>query len=131
MGTWNEGSFGNDGAGDWVIDLSRTPTLEFIRETLQASIDNPDNASFNEPAVAAAEVICILDGKIPADNHEVAHNLEPVIGILKQQQISNTLREFAIKCIDMIATDSEMKECWEGAEEWVTEINNLKHRLSN
>ncbi|SHL99638.1 protein of unknown function [Chitinophaga jiangningensis] len=131
MGTWNEGSFGNDEAGDWIIDLSETPTLEFIKATLQASIDNPNNVDFNLTAVAAAEVICILEGKIPADYHEVSHNLAPVIEILKQQQISSELKKLAIRCIIMIAADSELKECWEEDEEWEIEINSLMHRLSN
>ncbi len=131
MGTWNEGSFGNDSAGDWIIDLCCNPTLEFIRETLQESIDNPQEADFNQSAIAAAEVLCILEGKIPADYDEVSHNLESVLGTLKQQQIPDDLRVLAIKCIDMILADSELKELWEEEEEWIVEINSLKQRLTN
>ena len=129
MGTWAEGSFGNDEAGDWVMELRENPTYEFIRETMQASMDIPDDASVNAPAVAAAEVLCILEGKIPADYEEVSHNLEPAIAILRQQKMPNDLKHLAIKCLDMIALDSELKELWEDNEEWTTEINNLKSRL--
>ncbi|RAJ87262.1 uncharacterized protein DUF4259 [Chitinophaga dinghuensis] len=131
MGTWSEKSFGNDSAGDWIIDLCETPTLEFIRETLQASIDNPMEADYNQPAIAAAEVICILDGKIPEDYHEISHNLEPILATLKGQQFPNGLRALAVRCIDMIATDSELKELWEDQEEWLDEINSLKQRLAH
>ena len=39
MGTWSVGSFGNDSAGDWLIDLLENPTYQFIRNTLLASIE--------------------------------------------------------------------------------------------
>lgn len=131
MGTWAEGSFGNDAAGDWVIELRETPTYEFIRETIQASIDIPDDASINEPAVAAAEVLCILDGKLPGDYEEVSHNLEPAIAILKQQKMPSDLKKLAIKCLDMILSDSELKDLWEDEEEWLAQIKNLISRLQN
>jgi hypothetical protein len=41
MGTWAAGSFDNDSAGDWVIDLKENPTFAFLRETLEASLEDP------------------------------------------------------------------------------------------
>jgi hypothetical protein len=31
MGAWAYGSFGNDDAGDWVIDLSEKPNFSFLQ----------------------------------------------------------------------------------------------------
>jgi hypothetical protein len=64
MGTWAVSSFGNDAAGDWVIALADNPTYAFLRQTLQDSIDSPDDSDTNASAVAAAEVLCIIDGHL-------------------------------------------------------------------
>lgn len=129
MGTWAIGSFGNDDAGDWVMDLAEKPHFSFITETLQDSINNPDDGGINACAVAAAEVICILDGKIPPDYEEVSHNLEPAIQSLKSQPIPTNLKQLALKAISQIIEQSELKDLWEGDQEWEKEINDLKNRL--
>lgn len=131
MGSWGYGSFGNDGAGDWVCELLRNPSFVFIRKTLQASLDNPNDSWTNEQSIAAAETLCVLNGKVPPDYHEVSHNLEPAIEILKKQPRPTNLNEFALKVVEQIEKESELKELWEGMEEWAEEINNLKKRLTN
>lgn len=131
MGAWAYGSFGNDDAGDWVIDLSEKPNFSFLAETLQNSIDDPEDAGYNCCAVAASEVICILDGKIPLDYEEVSHNLEPVIELMKSQPIPTNIRQLALKSINGIIKHSELKDLWEGDQEWEEEINALKSRLIN
>ncbi|SHN36826.1 DUF4259 domain-containing protein [Chitinophaga sp. CF418] len=130
MGTWAVGSFGNDSAGDWVMDLMENPTFEFIRETLEESIENPNDGMSNENAIAAAETICILNGVIPSDYEEVRHNLEPAIAKLKERSIPADLKALALTAIEIIEKDSEIKELWEGDEEWTAEIRELKRRLT-
>ncbi|QHS59148.1 DUF4259 domain-containing protein [Chitinophaga agri] len=129
MGTWANGSFGNDDAGDWVIDFSEQPNFDFLTVTLQGSIDNPNDAGLNMCAIAAAEVICILDGKIPLDYEEVSHNLAEVIELLKSQPVPMNLRELAVIAVSGIIKQSELKELWEGDEEWEEEVSALKSRL--
>ena len=129
MGTWSVGSFGNDSAGDWVIDLLENPTFQFIRETLEESIENPDESFLNENAIAAAETLCILSGVMPSDYKEVSHNLDRAVAILKEQPMPTDLKEMALHTVEMIEKDSELKELWEDDEDWVMEIKELKQRL--
>ncbi len=129
MGTWAVGSFGNDAAGDWVIDLAENPTYEFLRETLQNSIDMPDDSDTNASAVAAAEVICIIDGNLPADYIEVEHDLSSPVAALQQQPASGYLKPLAITCLNTILSSSELKELWENDEEWINDVRRLIQKL--
>ena len=129
MGTWATGSFGNDSAGDWAIDLLENPTFEFFRETLEASIEEPYDSMLNENAIAAAEVLCMLDGFVPADYDQVSHNLGPAISKLKEQSMPSDLKRLALQSVESIEEDSELKELWEENEEWKSEIQDLKQRL--
>lgn len=131
MGTWAVGSFGNDSAGDWAIDLLENPTFQFIKETLEASIEDPHDSMLNENAIAAAEVLCMLDGFIPADYDQVSHNLEPAIAKLKEQPLPANLKELALRSVESIEQDSELKELWEEDEDWASEIRALKQRLKS
>jgi len=135
MGTWSERSFGNDDAGDWIVDLTENANLAFIEATLQATLDKPDDSGKNACAIAAAEVLCMLDGKIPAGYNEdydgVRDNLDPVILQMKPLVVSEALRLLALKAMDQILRKSELKELWEEDEAWMMEINALKDRLKN
>jgi Domain of unknown function (DUF4259) len=136
MGTWSVSSFGNDSAGDWIIDLLENPTYGFIRETLIKSMSGERYSLFNENAIAAAEVICMLNGVKSAGKHfsydydQVSHNLEPAIENLKQQDMPIDLIGLALTSIGDIAKESELKEMWEDDEEWIASISELIERLS-
>src|SRR5436190_549370 len=113
MGTWASGSFGNDSAGDWVVDLLENPSYLFIRETLSSSVEDPNDSTSNQNAIAAAEVLCIVDGVIPNDYEEVSHNLAPAIEKLKQEHMPDDLKKLALKAVEIIEKQSELKELWE------------------
>lgn len=129
MGCWAVGSFGNDAAGDYAIDLRENPTYEFLRQTFEISKNNLQEPWVNEQAVAAAEVICIIDGTIPDDYKEVEHNLAPAIAILKQQKFPADLKNLALQTLKLIERKSNLEDCWEGDEEWLAEMKALKERL--
>ena len=132
MGTWATGSFGNDSAGDWVIDLLENPSYAFLEETLRASIEKSDDPMLNENAIAAAEVVCIVStGVKPKDYKEVSHNLTPAIKKLKQRKMPIHLKNLAIQTVVMIEQNSELKELWEGDNDWGAEIQVLKQRLQS
>lgn len=129
MGTWAAGSFGNDSAGDWVIDLLENPSYLFIQETLSAAIEDPGDSMLCENAIAAAEVLCIVHGIVPGDYEEVSHNLAPAIEKLKQQSMPEGIKNLAVKSVKTIAKESELKELWEDDEEWTSHIEALALRL--
>jgi len=129
MGAWAVGSFGNDAPGDWVVELTNNPTYEFLREAFLSSIDMPYDSEMNASAVAAAEVICIIEGKLPADNKEVERNMSAAILPLRQERIPSDLKPLAIDCLNTILSNSELKELWEDSEAWISEVKRLIHRL--
>lgn len=129
MGTWAVGSFGNDAAGDWVIDLAGNPTYGFLRQTLQESIDAPGDSDTNSCAIAAAEVLCIVGGQLPGDYEEVAHNLLSPVALLQQQPVPVDLPALAVTCLKSILADSELKELWEDDQEWTADIQRLISQL--
>src|SRR5256886_5455601 len=67
MGTWDEGSFGNDTACDWSYGLEKVNDLRYVETTLDKVLAYgagemvPADAA--ECAVAAAEVIARLKGR--------------------------------------------------------------------
>src|SRR5438034_10970307 len=67
MGTWDEGSFGNDTACDWSYGLEKVSDLRYVETTLDKVLAYgaremvPADAA--ECAVAAAEVIARLKGR--------------------------------------------------------------------
>lgn len=125
MGTWAAGSFGNDAAGDWVYELEENPTYEFLRETLQQGLDMLEDSDSNAAAIAAAEILCIVEGKLPADYDE--ENLGEPVASLKQEEMPDDLKALAISCLNAILEESELKELWEeaGDEEWTGEVKRV------
>jgi hypothetical protein len=85
----------------------------------------------NENAVAAAEVLCILEGHIPDDFQSVEHNLKPAIEALKSQPQPGDLKALAHRALTQIETDSKLKELWENEEEWIQQMKALKNRLQD
>src|SRR5436189_6302759 len=66
MGTWDEGSFGNDTACDWSYGLEKVSDLRYVETTLDTVLAYGAGemvaADAAECAVAAAEVIARLKG---------------------------------------------------------------------
>ena len=70
MGTWGVGSFENDQAGDWVLDLEESTGFEFLEQTLRKVTSLGDEyleAADSESAIAAAETLACLRGN-PGEN---------------------------------------------------------------
>src|SRR5437773_1554045 len=67
MGTWDEGSFGNDTACDWSYGLEKVNDLRYVETTLDKVLaygaGEMVTADAAECAVAAAEVIARLKGR--------------------------------------------------------------------
>jgi len=135
MGTWSFESFGNDAAGDWIMDLAETPTFSFLQATLQRydSDGMPPIYPMLE-AIAAAEVICILKGDGPDDDeedrHGSNHNLDPTIKILRQQPLPPGLVALAIEVVIAIEKSEVFREYSEDDEECHDELKHLLTRLN-
>lgn len=132
MGAWGYNVFDNDDAGDWVWDLVESTDLSAITEALNAVTDDAEDyieAPECSMAVAASEVVAALHGR-PAETlpDEVSKWLsgKPVPDAVISAK--------AIKAIETVLKDSELKELWEENEEeysnWVASLNDIKLRIS-
>ncbi len=129
MGTWAAGSFDNDASFDWVIELSENPSFDFIEHTLQVTIDEPRDPDNNQSAIAACEVVSILYGHIPRVPEEIFFPLAEVVKVLEQKPIPKHLAELALKAIESVEKESELRELWQDDTEWKDDINALKAKL--
>src|SRR6202048_3411399 len=129
MGAWGMGAFENDDAMDWIAGFCESPGDEELRATLCAAADakgyleSPESSN----ALAAAEVVAALKG-VPTANAIVVEDFLPVIarsGIT----VTAELTALALRAIDRVATDSELKELWDEVDDapaWRAEVAALR-----
>ena len=130
MGAWAADSFSNDDALDWLEAFTEAPTLEMLRDTLDAILvedeylEAPDCAE----AIVAAEIVASLSGrpspKIPDDltvwlvtDHGL--NAKPLVPIAR-------------KATARIIAGSELQELWDQSDSkaaWRAEMAELMARL--
>lgn len=122
MGAWNVNPFGNDAALDWLWELeSNADGASFIGETLDTVIDNDDSESRREEeAVAAAAIVAAASadpvGRLAKDAKSwvLSKGFVPDIPLIDK----------AIRALDALMADSELRELWE-------ESGSLKSWLKN
>jgi hypothetical protein len=132
MGAWGSDSFENDDASDWLADFCDAPDRELISEAL-ATVAEMDDAQYLEApecsvGLAAAEVVAALKGapnpSLPDDAKNCLSNLE-----IKSDP---SMVSLALKAVERIKTNSELKELWDEAEnpaEWYQAVGSLESRL--
>lgn len=132
MGAWGPGSFENDDASDWVADFCDAPDEGLISDALSAVAEVEAGGYLEAPdcsvALAAAEVVCALKGSptpgMPDDAKECISKLKI--------EADPGMVSLALKAVERIKTDSELKELWdesEGRAEWYAAVANLEVRL--
>lgn len=132
MGTWDATSFGNDTANDWAYDLEQSGDLSLVEATFDKVVDVGSEyleAPYAEEAIAAAEVIAALLGR-PC---QPSPYTEKVAAWVTQHPTkpSRELLSKAVAVLERIVSGgSELKELWEGNDEWNAEVANLRSRLS-
>lgn len=112
MGTWGDGPFDNDDAGDWVYEAEEAgDAADFVRETLgEVRSDEYLEADVASRAIAAAAwVASALPGqKSVADDGGPEEAPPPLTPELRDEAIRALRR--------VLATDSEWLELWEDAD---------------
>ncbi|MBJ6981962.1 DUF4259 domain-containing protein [Luteimonas sp. MC1572] len=131
-GTWGYGQFDSDHALDFAADWAEAGTVESIREALtfaagQAYLGAPDA----EKALVAAEVVAASLGK---PNDKLPAELATWISRQPPQEL-RSLVPLALSAIDRVRnpSGSELYELWDdqGAEQWLTHVNELVIRLKS
>ena len=131
MGTWGTGLFEDDDAADWVWELQESADLGIVRAALEAIERKSQYLEAPECAVAlaAAEIVAGLCGQ-PAQGlpEEVsawiaAHDSLP----------ATPLKALALRVVQRVQSDSELRELWEESDEWggwSANVESLARRLA-
>ncbi len=132
MGTWGVGSFENDAAADWTVDLEESEDLSLIESAFQKStaayLEGPDG----EEIIAAAETVLALSGSsaasVPAEVQAwVSNHRHLPLAAVKAAPISALDR--------VLGEDSELLELWSEAEEeyaqWRANLERLRESLAS
>jgi hypothetical protein len=131
MGAWGIGTFENDDASDWVYQLEESGDLTLVKDTLLAAAEPKgylESPACSE-ALAAAEVVAAMAGRPAPDLPE---EVRAWVGE-HRTAIAPDLRALALKAIDQIGGDSELKELWAEAEEsdaWADRLLELRGRIA-
>ena len=129
MGAWGTGSFENDDAADWVAGLDAISPEELTR-ILIAAADDPEylEGPAASVAVAAAEVVAALGGAAadgaPAGIAEWAGK--------NSQALTEELKAVAIRAVERVRRNSELKDLWmeaDGLNDWIAALRELQGRL--
>ncbi|MBX3358864.1 MAG: DUF4259 domain-containing protein [Phycisphaeraceae bacterium] len=133
MGTWEVGAFDNDGAMDWMGEFLDDPSMDAVREALNAVITAESRYDADtfvcECAIAAAEVVAAAAGKpLPGLPEELAAWLKQA-----RPKAPPRLLSMAEKAVARVRTDSELMECWEDSDSvatWHAAMDDLAARLA-
>jgi hypothetical protein len=133
MAGWATGSFENDNAQAWLSQLTSL-SVEDLQPLLSRGADNADYLEAREAsvAVAAAEAIAALKGvPSPASPKEIADWAQKA----KSENGSiPDLAGLAIRAIQRVRTNSELKDLWleaDGLNEWSASLRDLEKRLAS
>lgn len=134
MGAWGSGSFENDMALDWVVELAETDDLSAVEAAINDVLSEEEYHD-SDPAcmaLAACKVLAGLKGR-PGKSSEDTWEVDPWVeahrGTLDPPP---ELLERAAAAIDRIlADDSELRDLWDEAEgvEWLAGVADLRKRL--
>ena len=133
MGAWGTGHFENDTALDWVYDLEKSKDEKILWNAIEAvmSEDYVDSDIAVE-ALAALEVAAGLQGRQSTDlPEEVEKWLSKHDSIKLPDNFYGRANDALEK---IISAESELKDLWEESDsldEWLTEVINLRERISS
>lgn len=127
---WDTSSFGNDGAQEWLKDLSVSKTGDPVRIAIETiyGADNFIDAGDAERAIAACEIIAASRGvgaaKMPA---------EATLWIKSQRyRAPDALVMGGVEILGRIISKSELRDLWDGtnaAKNWLDSTRDLQARL--
>jgi hypothetical protein len=131
MGAWGISAFENDDGLDWLGDFCDEPGEELLKDAF-VPVNEIDDDYLESPeasnALIAAEVVAFLlnspSSDFPEHSKECMENL--------QIKLSDDLVSNAVKAVERVKSDSELKELWEETDnfqEWNKVVNDLIGRL--
>jgi hypothetical protein len=130
MGTWNEGAFDNDDAGDFIDDLAEAPDWRTVVQMLDHVTKTAGylEAPEGQMAVAAAAIVAAVVGDVTIlpDDHRA---LKAALGAPPEGTVALARSALA----RVVAPASELDELWQEGDDhdaWLTQIAALQTTLS-
>jgi hypothetical protein len=130
MGAWGPDNFDNDDAADWADDFVEIGDMSFITEVLEtvAATGAEDYLEAPMSCVAACEVIARLKGNWGKRN-SFSQDVDDWVEA-NQIQPSPSLVQLALRAIDRIRSNSELKDLWREAPDWHGAVADLRERVA-
>lgn len=130
MAGWGTGSFENEDAQKWLGEL-KSLGVEDLRQILRRAADEADYLEAPEASVvvAAAEVVAALKGM---PNEKLPREIAEWVGRTEGGS-SPDLNELAVRAVEKVRRNSELKDLWleaEGLNEWTESLRELQERLA-
>lgn len=130
MAAWGSGTFDNEDAQEWLKELAQLTAEDLT--TLLSRADRSDYLEARESSVivAAAEAIAALQGA-PA---EAAPRAIVEWANKSKAQPQPDVSALAIRAVQRVRTDSELKDLWleaDGLNEWSASLRDLEKRLDH
>jgi hypothetical protein len=130
MGTWNDGAFDNDDAGDFIDDLAEVPDWRTVVQLLDHVTKTAGylEAPEGQMAVAAAAIVAAMVGEVTIlpDDHRA---LKTALGVPPEGAVALARSALA----RVVAPASELDELWQEGDDhdaWLTQIAALQTTLS-
>jgi hypothetical protein len=132
MGAWGADSFENDDASDWLAAFCDGPDTELTSAALSTVAEMADADYLEAPdcsaGIAAAEIVAAQKGAPNAGLNDEARTCLQSL----ESKADPGLVYLALKALERIKTNSELKELWDESEnpaEWYQAVENLESRL--
>ncbi len=134
MGAWATGSFGNDRAGDWAVELRDQEDLSFVEQTLDDLLaigDDYLDSCEASAGLAACEVIARLKGRWGVRDGD-SRNADEWVEAHPQRPPKNLVAK-AVAVIDRVLSEpSELLALWADSDdfaEWQRAVADLRSRV--
>ncbi len=133
MGAWGINNFENDDALDWVGEFCDEPSEETLKNVF-VSVNEIGDEYLESPEASSALVAAEIVGALK--NHPSADLPENVRQCIKALDfnLSDEMVSDAIKAVERVKSESELKELWEETEDfsqWNEIVDNLIDRLKS
>ena len=131
MGTWGTGTFDNDQAMDWILDLGESHDLSIIQKLLSSNATGRDlDASVGVDILSAAEVVAALTGR---PSEDLPDDVAAWIKAHPKLDAAPLKEKARILVNSVLAPTSELRILWEeNAEDcpqWKSGVLDLLARL--
>jgi len=129
VGAWGAGTFENDDVMDWVAELNALAPAD-LEKILAHSADEPGylESSAASVALGAAEVAAALNGSpLPSAPKEIEQWVKK-----HPQALTPDLKKLALRAVDRVRRNSELKDLWmeaDGLTDWIELLKDLQARL--